>query len=129
MAKVLKNYKPSTKEFEGYPSISIRYDDEVFLELPLCAIDYGRIYKEPYLMYEQNKIPSVIEKEELKKLLEGTKIFYFKIQDNMKLKEVKQEEADISTRLPIDTKTEELVFMDGQILKEEIQEVIEDGNV
>jgi hypothetical protein len=38
------------------------------------------------------------------------------------LKEVEQKDAKIVLRLPLDTKINELVFMDGQVLKQEVNE-------
>jgi hypothetical protein len=129
MAKVLKNYKPTDERFEEFPIVAIRYDDEVFLDLPICAVDFGRKYNRPVLFTEVNKIPAVVELAEVPAALKGTKVFHFKVKDDSKVEEVAPDKADIFVRLPEDTNVKELVFMEGQILREEITEVIENGTV
>lgn len=130
MAKVLKNYK-KTKELidNDYPVISIRYDDEVFADLPICAVEYDTTYTKAVLLTEPNKIPVVIEAAELlQKLSKLTKYFFYVDAETGEVKEVNEKEANLSVRLPHNTDISKLAYYNGEIILLDNQEEIKGDN-
>lgn len=122
--KVLKNYK-ILKMIEEFPLIKIREDEDVFIELPICAIDYNRIYKEPVIFQEINKMGVVIEKEELVERLKNLKLFYFLVKpETGEVKEVSKENSNYQIRLPKDVDVSKLEFYNGEIYLVENQEEV-----
>lgn len=120
MAKILKNYKRTGEFIENFPVIKIKNDEDVFADLPICLVEYDTHYTKPVLITHAEKVPEVIEAAVLVKTLEGTKVFYLELDEDNNLKEVEQEDAMISVRLPKDTNVDELVFINGEILKQEV---------
>lgn len=120
MAKILKNYKRTGESIESFPVIKIKNDDDVFADLPICLVEYDTHYNKPVLITYEGKVPEVIEAAVLVKTLEGTRMFYLELDEDNNLKEVEQDNAMISVRLPKDTNVDELVFINGEILKQEV---------
>lgn len=112
--KQLINFKPKKEHLEEFPYVDLLIDREVFVELPLCVIDFGRHYEKPVLYGNLKGIPTVYEEAEVKTQLATLKVFYLK-NNRGKLTEVKEEEADVKIRLPKDTNVDELVYDNGQV--------------
>lgn len=102
------------ERLEEFPYITILYDREVFVDLPICVIDFGRVYEKPVLYGNYKGIPTVYEEAEVKTQLANLKVFYLKNKQG-KLTEVREEEADLKIRLPKDTNVDELVYDNGQV--------------
>jgi hypothetical protein len=120
--EILKNFKLIEGKWEEFPFIKILPGEDVFVGLPICKVEFQANLKEPVLVVREGDIPLAFELEELKKKLEGTKRFFLVADEKGVLKEVEQKDAKIVLRLPLDTKINELVFMDGQVLKQEVNE-------
>lgn len=112
--KQLINYKAKKEKLEEYPYVELFTDREVFVELPICVIDFGRYYEKPVLYGNYNGIPTVYEEEEVRAHLKTLKVFHLK-NNKGKLTEVDAEDADISIRLPKDTDVNQLVYDNGQV--------------
>lgn len=112
--KQLINYKPKQEKLEEFPYVLLLLDREVFIDLPICVVEFGRIYDRPVLYGDHKGIPTVYEAEEVKTILARLKVFHLK-NDQGKLYEVDEKEADIHVRLPIDTKVDELGYDNGQV--------------
>jgi len=117
---VLKNYKLTKEKYEEFPFIKIRDDDEVFEDLPICSVDFGREIEKPVLFKPSDgTFPKAVELRDLIKILSTLKKFHFKIEkETGALTEVPEKESEFSIRLPQDTNVEELKFINGQIIKE-----------
>src|SRR5690554_3269797 len=128
--KQLINYKVKQERIEEFPHITILYDREVLVDLPICAIDFGRVYEKPVLYGNHKGIPTVYEEAEVKTQLAKLKVFHLK-NNQGKLTEVKEEEADVHIRLPKDTDVDQLVFDNGQVFwAKPVEEKggVDDGN-
>lgn len=112
--KVLKNYKPKKEMLEEFPYAKLIDSEDVLVDLPICAAEFGKEYKKPVVYGNYKGIPTIYEEEEVILQLEKLKLFHF-TEDKGKLTEVEPEKATIKVRLPIDTKVDELVFDNGQI--------------
>lgn len=133
--KVLKNIKPTQEtikptEYESFPVVKILDGEDVFVELPLAALDFGKTYVRPVLYGNHNGIPTVYEELEVKQHLARLKLFHF-TEENGKLTEVEAEKATIHVRLPSDTIAEQLIYKNGRIVwakpVEQPQEGVEDN--
>ena len=127
MAKQIINFKPTgQKTNEGWDKINLLLDREVFLDLPLCIIDWGVNYKEPILVGAAQNMPLVFEAEEVRSRLKESekedkkiklKTFHLSSVDG-KLQEVESSKASWSGELPEDTDLEELSFgTTGELIK------------
>ena len=118
MAKILKNFKKTGKLLDGqYPYITIREDSDVFMDLPICAIEYDTFYIEPVVVLEPGKIGVVHEAKELLKQLSKLKKFYFLVNDETsEVSEVQEGEANLMVRLPHDTDVSKLAYIGGEIV-------------
>ena len=112
--KQLINYKQKQEKLEEFPFVSLLLDREVFMDLPICAVDFDRTYDKPVLYGNHKGIPTVYEAEEVKTYLARLKVFHLK-NDQGKLSEVDEKESHIHVRLPVDTKVDELGYDDGQV--------------
>jgi hypothetical protein len=117
--EILKNFKVIDGGWEEFPFIKILPGEDVFVGLPVCKLPFGETFVKPTLFARDNEIPTVFELEDLQKKLAKTKRFFLLADEVGGLKEVDQKDAKLVIRLPIDTKIEELVYMNGQILKKE----------
>lgn len=116
MAKVIKNFKLEKRYVEEFPCVKILESEDVYADIPICLVDFNREYKKPVAyMTENSNIPTIVEEEELMKLIKGTKLFHFKMDEKGTLEEVEKEKSDFSYRLPIDTPVEKLAIIEGQI--------------
>jgi hypothetical protein len=120
--EILKNFKLTEGKWEEFPFIKILPGEDVFASLPVCKIPFQAQFIQPVVVVRENDIPLAIELEDLKKRLEKTKRFFFIADEKGALTEVEQKDAKVIIRLPIDTNINELVFMDGQVLKQEVKE-------
>jgi hypothetical protein len=117
--EILKNFKVLEETWEEFPFIKILPGEDVYFGLPICKLPFQAKFTQPVLVVVENEVPTVFELEELKHRLAKTKRFFLVADESGNLKEVEQKDAKIAIRLPIDTKLEELVYMDGQVLKQE----------
>ena len=129
--KQLINYKPTNEKMDEFPYVKLLLDREVFVDLPICVVDFGRHYNKPVLYGNYQGIPTVYEEKEVIQLLGRLKTFHLK-NENGKLTEVEEAEADVHIKLPKDTNVDQLVFDNGQVfwakpIKKET-EVKEDGS-
>ena len=126
--KQIINFKRKQGGIEEFPYVTLLIDREVFLELPICAIEFGVDYIKPVLYGDHNGVPTVYEHDAVVELLSKLKIFYLK-NDQGKLTEVSKGEADVTIRLPKDTNVDQLVYDRGQIFlaKPINEEVTENG--
>lgn len=116
MSKVLKNYKPRKELLLGeFPYVKIIDQEDVFLDLPLAAIDFGKEYQKPVLYGNHKGIPTIHEEEEVKRILANLKKYYF-TEDKGRLFEVDPKEATIKAWLPKETPVDQLIFDNGQII-------------
>lgn len=128
--KIIRNYKILKEKLEEFPKIELKQYEVVFAELPLCVAQYDYEYDEPYLFMFEGQIPVVMEKEELLKKIEGTKLFFFKVVNGNKVEEVPEKDAEFSYRLPIETPIHKLAIINGQFgLLEEEEEETENSEV
>jgi hypothetical protein len=118
--EILKNFKALEERFEEFPLIKLMPGEDVFVELPICRMDFNLTLKEPILFVQDGTIPKAMELAELKKLIAGTKRFFFKVGDKGELIEVEPSKAKLAMRLPKDTNISDLVYMNGQVLKQEV---------
>lgn len=112
--KILNNFKPTKETIEGYLVVELFDKGGIFIDLPICAVDFGRHYERPVLYGEYKGIPTVYEEVEVRERLKALKLFHLK-NSKGKLTEVPEAEADIHIRLPKDTNVDELVFENGEI--------------
>jgi len=114
--RVLKNYKKLKEQIEEFPAVKILDAEDVFVELPLCVMDFGLEIEKPYIYAGPDaQVPIVLTKEELLERIKGTKVFYLKQLENGNIQEVPKEEATLSYRLPEDTPVDKLAIMNGQL--------------
>jgi len=118
--EVLKNFKVVEGKWEEFPFIKILPGDDVFVGLPMCKIGFQAQFQQPVLLVKENDIPMAIELEELKHRLATTKRFYLVADDKGVLKEVEPKDAKLALRLPKETNINELVYMNGEVLKQEV---------
>jgi hypothetical protein len=134
--RVLKNYKLLKQNgFEEYPAVEIRYEDnDVFEELPICAIPFGTEFKDPILIsITQKGIANIAERSILvKHLKDNTQKIFFKLDKHSNPKLV-NEETTMFMRLPIQEDPNKYIYdyRDGQIfvidtIKEEVKEEIKE---
>lgn len=112
--KILVNFKQLKKGIEEFPFVEILDKGDVFIDLPIAVAEFGKDYERPVLYGQYKGIPTIHEAEDVVEILKQLKVFHFK-NDNGRLIEVDENEADISARLPIDTDISQLAFQDGQI--------------
>jgi len=126
MAKQIINFKPTGKKTnEGWDRITLLLDREVFLDLPLCIVEWGIEYAEPILVGEAQNMPLVFEAEDirqrLKKVEEEKKVemkTFHLANINGSLQEVEEAKAIWSGDLPKDTNLEELSLgANGELIK------------
>ena len=122
--KVIKNFKQTGKFIDEFPYIRIKEDEDVYAELPICLADYNTEYQKPMVYFgPESQTPVVMEEKDLMKKIEGTKLFFLKVEEEGKIKEVSKEEATFSYRLPIDVPVDKLAIIQGQLgLLEDSQE-------
>ena len=116
---VIKNYKPLKEKVEELTLIKILNNEDVLLELPLAVHFFGQEFEFPVIFGNLDGI-SIIQEAEV--VLQNTKMFHFSLGefDEEKkyhaIKEVDEKEATIHVRFPRDTKVDELISINGQIL-------------
>jgi hypothetical protein len=116
MPKILLNFKVSKKTGQ----ITLKYDEPVFADLPICVADYDVEYTTPVVVNIPNQIPVVMEKEHYDALVnkatlkEHEKLFVFKLNDDGTL--VEDPEGDIKRVLPKDTDISKLKFVNGEVV-------------
>lgn len=120
--EVLKNFKVAEGQWEEFPFIKILPGEDIFVGLPICKVEFQATLTQPVLVMVENQVPTAVDLGVLKSKLAKTKRFFLVADEAGALKEVAQGDAKIVIRLPIDTKLEELVYMDGQVLKQEKEE-------
>jgi len=111
--KQLINYKITGKQIEEFKEVKLLHDREVLAEIPICVIEFGKIYTKAYINGSSN-IPEAIDEERLQEIINKTRIYHLKVNETS-MQEVEVKEADISVRLPIDTPVEHLVYDNGEI--------------
>ena len=112
--KQLINYKLTKNKVEEYVEVELLIDREVLVDIPICLIDFGKVYDKAYIAYGTKDVAVALSQQELDELLKTTKIYKFKIKDSQ-LIETKGA-PDIEVRLPKDTKVDELIYENGQLL-------------
>lgn len=116
---VIVNFKPTKEKAEELVLIKILDSEDVILELPLAVHPFGANFEFPTIFGNVNGVPLIQDAQEV---LEKTRMFHFKegVFDEEKkyspISEVDVKEASIHVRLPKDTKVEELISMNGQIV-------------
>ena len=118
--KVLKNFKPTNEsikpsDYESYPIVKILDSEDVLMDLPMAALEFGRVYNKPVLYGNYKGVMTVYDELEVKQQLARLKLFHF-TEDQGRLVEVSPEEAKIHVRLPNDTVVDQLIYRDGQII-------------
>jgi len=124
---ILKNYKKLKETLEEYPLIQILYTEDVFVELPVCALPFNTDFIKPVLKTDQGKIPIVMEYDTLKQEIKNskTKLFYFDIEGD-KLLEAPSNSYTLRARLPEDTDIKDLIYLNNEILK--VEYIEEEGS-
>lgn len=112
--KQLINYKLKQERVEGHPHVTLLTDREVLIGLPICAIEFGQVYQSPVIYGDHKGIPTVYEEAEVREFLSKVRTFHLK-NNQGKLTEVSEAEADIHIKLPHDTKVDQLGYQDGQV--------------
>lgn len=112
--KQLINYKLTKNKVEEYVEVELLIDREVLVDISICLIDFGKVYDKAYVVYGTKDVAVALSQQELDKLLETTKIFKFKIKDSQVIET--KGTPDIEVRLPKDTKVDELIYENGQLL-------------
>jgi hypothetical protein len=116
MIHLIKNYKNLNEYIEEFPYIKIKDDEDVYAEVPLCMIEFGRIIEKPVLYMNQTlKIPIALSEDEVREKIKGTKLFHLKLNEDKTVEEVKKEDSHFSYRLPIDTPIEKLMVLNGEL--------------
>jgi len=115
--KVIKNCKILKDHYEEFPLIQIRYEDEVFVDLPVCTIEFGQTLEKPVLYPVGKGIPMAVELTWLMAQLAKLKKFHIKIDDHGHIKEIDPKDADTVVRLPADTNLDEVMIVNGQIIR------------
>lgn len=106
MPKILVNYKYNKKE----DSFKVLNYDHIFADIPVAVMEMDTEYDDILVVPIKN-IPTIVEKEEYLKI---HKKFYLKADENGRLYEAADGHP---IYLPKDTKLEELIYINGQILK------------
>ena len=112
--KQLINYKLTKNRVEEYVEVELLIDREVLVDIPICLIDFGKVYDKAYIVYGTKDVPVALSQQELDKVLKTTKIFKFKIKDSQVIET--KGTPDMEIRLPIGTKVDELIYENGQLL-------------
>lgn len=112
--KQLINYKLTSNKVEDYVEVKLLLDREVLVDIPICLIEFGRVYDKAYIPQKANEFVMALSQKELDDLLLKTKIFKFKIKDNTVVET--KGTPDIEARLPLNTKVDELIYENGQLL-------------
>lgn len=112
--KQLINYKLTNNKVEEYVEVKLLIDREVLVDIPICLIEFGKVYDKAYVLHGTKEVALALSQEELDELLKTSKIFKFKIKDNQVVET--KGTPDIEIRLPIDTKVDELIYENGQLL-------------
>ena len=114
--QILVNYKKLDVFHDEFFEVELKKLDAVFAEMPIAIAEYDYDYKHPVLYTgPDTKLPLIVEKQELMKKIEGTKVYHFKRVEPNRVVEVPAEEADFGYRLPIDTPVEKLAIIQGQL--------------
>lgn len=113
--KKLINYEAKKETLDEFPYVEIMESKHVFVDLPIAVVDFGKTYDKPILYGSYKGIPCIYEESEVKQHLARLKVFHF-TEDKGKLTEVEPEKATIKVRLPKDTKVDQLIYKDGQIV-------------
>jgi len=129
MAKQIINYKPTNRKTkEGWKIVQPLLDREVFVDLPICLVDFGTEYIEPVLVGENQNMAIVFEAETVRLKLKqqeqqkentekGMKTFYLAKIDGT-VKEVDESLATWSGDLPLDTDVSMLdIGANGDLIK------------
>lgn len=112
--KQLINYKLTKNRVEEYVEVELLIDREVLVDIPICLIDFGKVYDKAYIVYGTKDVAVALSQQELDELLKTTRIYKFKIKDSQVIET--KETPDIEVRLPKDTKVDELIYENGQLL-------------
>jgi len=129
--KQIINYKPTKETIEEFPYVKIMPNSDVFIDLPMAAIEFGVDYKEPVLFGNYKGIPAIYEANIVKAQLKKMRLFHLKI-DGEKLHEVDEKESNLKIRLPLETIVEQLIYRNGQVIwakpVKESKEGVENGS-
>lgn len=106
--------------WDEFPFVKILPGDDVFVGLPICKMGFQAQFRQAVLVTKENDIPIAIELEDLKQKLAHTRLFYFVADEKGVLSEVEPKDAKLTLRLPKETNINELVFMNGEVLKQEV---------
>jgi hypothetical protein len=137
MPQILVNYirkgEPVVYEERGlgFPRIEIKKSDYVFVDMGkaggVCVVDMDAQYKDPLLIAEENKIPSVMDKEDLEALFaeqdKKSKVYKIVINEDGTIREATKKDTQekiVFWRGPLEVNFKELKFMNGQILREDV---------
>lgn len=119
MPQILVNYKKRKDN-----SIIVIKDSVVYADMPIAQMDLYEEIENPYIYETGFTFPRVIDKTEFFK---NNKEFYIKLGEPDEYGQKIIEDEDKKSKplfLPIDTKLEELRFVNGQVLKIDFKEEI-----
>lgn len=125
---ILKNYKVTSKRYEGVPMIEVRNQEEVFLEMPICMLPYEKEETELYLLgvNPMTKFAYVGNKRTLKEVLKTNRMFFLSNIDEKglpgEIREVPMGEHIFEYLFPIGTDVKDLVVYNGEVMLFEKQE-------
>ncbi|OHE41467.1 MAG: hypothetical protein A2Y16_05355 [Tenericutes bacterium GWF2_57_13] len=115
---VLKNYKVLEGGLEDFQAIQIIDTGEVFAELPICAVEFGKKLKRPLLYTVAGKPAMAVEYDWLMIELSRLRKFCLTINpETGKLSEVPPEQALFVQWMPPDTNLDELIIDRGNIVR------------
>lgn len=131
MASVLKNFKMTKNKYKDFPVIKILSGEDVFVDLPICAVPFGEDFDEGVLFTREGNLPKAGSFAEIDNMTRNLKRFVFH-NDKGHLTEYTEDEkvADdaVISWLPKDTKVEDLVYTNGEIrLIKRVKEEDSDG--
>jgi len=116
---MLKNFKRTGGMFEEFPIVKVKYEDETYTDRPICVVDEEKTFTTALAVPQQEGFPIIQELEDIKIAIKDTRIFYFDLAEGGIVKEVPEKDSKIRIRLPKDTNPNELIFVNGQILKQQ----------
>ena len=121
--KQIVNFKQNKKTAEGWIKVIPLIDREVFIEAPICLVDFGVEYEEPVLAGELYGLPLVQEAETVRKKIaeqnksEKLRTYHLAVKDHA-VTEVPKDEAQWSGELPENTDLSQLeIGQNNELIK------------
>lgn len=113
--KQLVNFKRKKETLEhDIVSVEVFYDREVFLDLPIAAVEFGAEYEKPVLAGMNGGIYIIGEYSKVKEAHDSLRLYHLKRDpETNRVEEVSESEADIHVKLPKNLDLSEIIIKEN----------------